>query len=358
MNTLIATQKMVPLAPLTTLDLGGPAAQLLAITSYGQALEVVNWWRDLPTEQRPELLPLGGGSNLVVSDLGFPGLVLKMENREIQVLNLEPDSVEVKVEAGVVWDDFVARCVTENWAGVECLSGIPGCVGASPVQNIGAYGQEVSETILRVDGINIQSGQGFRYSNEECRFSYRDSHFKRAGNGRYLITSVTFRLRPGGAPTLRYGELQQQAKANSIETLEELRALVLETRRSKSMVYDPNDPNHRSAGSFFTNPIVSSGLADEIAGSLEPGLSMPRFPAGAGMEKLSAAWLISHCGLPKGFKCRETSRVSLSTKHVLALTNRGGATTAELLELSAHVQGAVRDRFRVELAPEPIFVGF
>ena len=358
MNTLIATQKMVPLAPLTTLELGGPAAQLLTISSYGQALELVRWWRELPLEQRPELLPLGGGSNLVVSDQGFPGLVLKMENRELQVVQIETDSVQVKVEAGVAWDDFVARCVAENWAGVECLSGIPGCVGAAPVQNIGAYGQEVSETIIRVDGIDLQSAQGFTYSNEECRFSYRDSHFKRAGSGRYLITSVTFQLRPGGAPSLRYGELQQQVKDRSIDTLQELRRLVLEIRRSKSMVYDPSDPNHRSAGSFFTNPIVSTRLADEIAASLEPGVSMPRYPAAAGMDKLSAAWLISRCGLPKGFRCRETSRVSLSTNHVLALTNRGGAKTAELLELSAHVQGVVRDRFQVELAPEPVFVGF
>ena len=361
MNTLIATQKMVPLAPFTTLDLGGPASQFLTVTSLEQALNVLQWWHELPVDQRPELLPLGGGSNLLISDDGFDGLVLKMENRDLKVEEELDGSVLVEVGSGTVWDDFVAYAVERNWAGVECLSGIPGCVGASPVQNIGAYGQEVSETIRRVQGIDMQTGETFGFSNSECEFSYRHSRFKRSAqtNGpRYLITSVTFELRPGGAPTIRYQDLQEKCDQRESRTLSEVRSLVLDIRRSKSMVYDPGDPNHRSAGSFFTNPIVTTAQADEVAASLEASQKLPRYKAGPGLEKLSAAWLISQSGLPKGFQPNQDSRVGLSTNHVLALKNRGGATAEELLELCRYVQDRVRDRFGIELTPEPVFIGF
>ena len=358
MNTLIATEKMVPLAPFTTLDLGGPASQFLAVTSFEQALNVIEWWRALPLDQRPELLPLGGGSNLLISDDGFDGLVLKMENRDLAVENRSDTQVLVTVGAGMVWDDFVAYTVEQGWAGIECLSGIPGCVGASPVQNIGAYGQEVSETIVRVKGIDLRNGEAFVLGNDHCEFSYRDSRFKRAGRGSYLITSVTFQLVPGGEPTIRYRDLEEQCRKSQSHTLADVRNLVLEIRSSKSMVYDRSDPNHRSAGSFFTNPIVTTAQADAVAESLEPGAEMPRLKAGPGLEKLSAAWLISQSGLPKGFKANEASQVGLSTNHVLALTNRGGGTAAELLELCEYVQERVKSRFGIELVPEPVFVGF
>jgi UDP-N-acetylmuramate dehydrogenase len=358
MNTLIATQKMVPLAPFTTLDLGGPAAQFLTITSFEQALNVLSWWHEQPVDERPELLPLGGGSNLLISDDGFAGLVLKMENRDLEIVKDGTDSVEIKVGAGMVWDDFVAYTVERDWAGVECLSGIPGCVGASPVQNIGAYGQEVSESIVRVEGIDLQTGQVFEFSNEECEFSYRDSRFKRSGRGKYLIVSVTFGLRPGGEPTIRYKDLQDKCEERHSHTLADVRSLVLDIRRSKSMVYDRQDPNHRSAGSFFTNPIVTTAMADALAAELDEGTRMPRYQAGPGLEKLSAAWLISQSGLPKGFRPNGSSRVGLSTNHVLALTNRGGATAAELIELCRYVQERVKSRFDIELTPEPVFVGF
>lgn len=358
MNTLISTQKMVPLAPLTTLELGGPAAQLLVISSFEQALNVVQWWHEQPNEERPQLLPLGGGSNLLVSDDGFDGLVLKMENRDLAVSEDSGGEVQVTVGAGMVWDDFVAYTVQNGWAGVECLSGIPGCVGASPVQNIGAYGQEVSETISRVEGIDLRSGRPFQLNNDQCEFSYRDSRFKRAGQGSYLITSVTFKLRPGAEPTIRYKDLQDQCDESGSHTLGDVRNLVLEIRRSKSMVYDQNDPNHRSAGSFFTNPIVTTEMADEVARRLDHGVAMPRYKVAPGLEKLSAAWLISQSGLPKGFRPNESSCVGLSTNHVLALTNRGGGTAEELLELCAFVQERVKSRFGVELVPEPVFIGF
>jgi UDP-N-acetylmuramate dehydrogenase len=358
MNTLIATQKMVPLAPFTTLDLGGPAAQFLTITSFEQAMNVVSWWHEQPTQERPKLLPLGGGSNLLISDDGFDGLVLKMENRELEIVEERENSILIEVGAGMVWDDFVAYTVERNWAGVECLSGIPGCVGASPVQNIGAYGQEVSETIRGVHGIDMENGKVFDLCNEECEFSYRHSRFKRSSRGRYLITSVTFELSPGGEPTVRYKDLQERCEQTHSRTLTDVRSLVLEIRRSKSMVYDTSDPNHRSAGSFFTNPIVTTVQADALAAKLEEGMTMPRYKAGPGLEKLSAAWLISQSGLPKGFQSNQSARVGLSTNHVLALTNRGGATASELLDLCRYVQERVKSRFGIELTPEPVFVGF
>lgn len=356
MDTLIATEKMVPLGPLTTLDLGGPAHQLLRVRSYGEAVEAIRWWKSQP--QPIPLMPLGGGSNILVSDSGFRGLVLKMENDSITVLEQSSESILVEAGAGTVWDDFVAHSVQQDWAGIECLSGIPGCVGAAPVQNIGAYGQEVSETIERVSGIDISSGESFQYSNADCGFAYRDSFFKQAEKGRFLITSVVFRLRPGGVPTIRYRDLQERCRAEDRKTLAEVRNLVLEIRRSKSMVYDRTDPNHRSAGSFFTNPIVATEVADRIASGLPEGVRFPRFEMPDGREKLSAAWLIDNAGLKKGFKLHGESKVGLSTKHVLALTNRGGGTSAELLELCRHVQAVVEERFSVRLVPEPNFVGF
>lgn len=356
MDTLIATQKMVPLAPLTTLEVGGPATEFLPIRSEQEALEAVNWWRSTP-EPTP-ILFLGGGSNLLVSDRGFDGLVLKMENASMEVVGETDGRVLVKVGAGTVWDDFVAHTVERGWAGVECLSGIPGCVGAAPVQNIGAYGQEVSETICLVEGVDARSGERFQRNGSECDFSYRDSFFKRARQGRYLITSVTFSLCPEGVPTIRYQDLLRRVDELPEKSLRAVRELVIEIRRTKSMVYDKADPNHRSAGSFFTNPIVPVSVANSIQSGLPADTVMPRFAHGNSTVKLSAAWLIDNSGLGKGFRHKPDTRVSLSTNHVLALTNRGGATAADLLELKNHVQAVVKDRFGVWLEPEPNFIGF
>jgi len=358
MDTLIATEKLVELAPFTTLDVGGPASQLVRIRTTSQALEVVRWWRGLEPGQRPALLPLGGGSNVLISDSGFDGLVVKMENSHLEVLEQTGQQITVRVGAGMVWDEFVAHATVQNWAGVECLSGIPGCVGASPVQNIGAYGQEVSETIEAVAGIDTRTGEEFRFTNEQCRFSYRDSFFKRQPAGRFLITSVDFQLKPGGEPTIRYEDLKKRCADSNIHTLDQVRHLVLDIRRSKSMVYDKKDPNHRSAGSFFTNPIVSSEVADRIEENLPQGTRFPRFPVGEGREKLSAAWLIDNSGLKKGFRLSGASPAGLSTKHVLALTNRGGARAEDLIQLCRHVQRNVEEAFGISLVPEPVFIGF
>ncbi len=344
----------VPLAPLTTLEVGGSARQLARIKDREQATALIAWWCGLPVQDRPSLLPLGGGSNLLVSDSGFPGLVLKMENRGFEVLEESEQRVVVSVGAGMVWDEFVAETVRRGWSGVECLSGIPGCVGASPVQNIGAYGQEVSETIAAVHGFHLPMGAEFSHSNEECGFSYRHSRFKEAGQGVYWILAVDFALVPEGKPTVRYRDLRERCRDRQVTNLSELRDLVLEVRREKSMVYDPDDPNHRSAGSFFTNPIVEEALAERLVAEY----GMPCYPAGPGQRKLSAAWLIEHSGLPKGFKPTPDSKVGLSTKHVLALTNRGGASASELVALADLVGKTVEARFGVALVPEPVWVGF
>ena len=350
----LSVEQQVPMAPLTTLAVGGPAEQLVRIAQAEQAAALVDWWFNLPEAQRPRLLPLGGGSNLLVSDSGFPGLVVKMENSFLEVLEQSPERVLVRVGAGMVWDDFVAHTAAQGWAGVECLSGIPGCVGAAPVQNIGAYGQEVAETIVSVEGYDLATGRKFTYSAAECEFAYRDSRFKHAGQGRYLIVGVDFALTPNGAPTVRYRDLQERCQDRQVSSLQEVRELVIEVRRSKSMVYDPLDPNHRSAGSFFTNPIVDIATAERLVA--ETG--MPRYPATPGHAKLSAAWLIEQSGLPKGFRPEPEARVGLSTNHVLALTNRGGATAQELIGLAQLVTERVRARFGVSLVPEPVFIGF
>lgn len=344
----------VPMAPMTTLEVGGTAHRLVRLPSEAAAHALVEWWTALPPEQRPALLPLGGGSNLLVSDGGFPGLVVKLENQTLEVLSQEPERVRVRVGAGLTWDDFVEQACRHAWAGVECLSGIPGSVGAAPVQNIGAYGQEVAETLVAVEGYDLETGRWQRFSREECGFAYRDSRFKRAGLGRYLLLAVELELRPGGAPTVRYKDLQERSQERRVETLLELRELVLEVRRSKSMVYDRRDPNHRSAGSFFTNPVVPREQAAELVART----GMPCYPAGPDTSKLSAAWLIEHSGLPRGFRPHPEARVGLSTNHVLALTNRGGASAQELWELAQLVQEKVWSSYAVRLVPEPVLVGF
>lgn len=349
-------EESVALGPHTTLGVGGPAARLIRLTRSEDAPKFVQWWMEQKATDLAgcELLPLGGGSNLLIADAGFSGCVLKLENKELEIQRCDEATVEIEVGAGMVWDDLVAMTAERGWAGIECLSGIPGCVGAAPVQNIGAYGQEVSETIIGVHGFDLTTGQEFRFSAEECQFEYRDSRFKRAPRGQFLIISVVFALKPKGEPTLRYRDLQERCRERSVTTLLQVRDLVIEVRRSKSMVYDTSDPNHRSAGSFFTNPIVEAERALELA----QATGMPTYPAGVGKLKLSAAWLIEHSGLPKGFKMEPESRVGLSTNHVLALTNRGGATAAELLELAEFVTAKVREKFEVTLVPEPVIVGF
>jgi UDP-N-acetylmuramate dehydrogenase len=337
----------VPLAPLTTLGVGGPALAYEEAATEPAILDALAF----AAEGRLAVLVLGGGSNLLVADRGFDGLVLRPRLDHLRA-EVEGDRVVVDVGAGLAWDDFVAHAVARGWAGVECLSGIPGDVGATPVQNVGAYGQEVKDTIVSVRAVDRLTREVVTLDAARCAFAYRDSFFKREGKDRFVITSVRFALRLGGAPEIRYPELAKQLGVAS-PSLAEVRAAVLALRRSKSMLFDLADENGRSAGSFFTNPIVEPALADAVAA--RAGGDMPRYPAPSGQVKLSAAWLIERAGFRKG---DGEGRVGISTRHSLALVNRGGATAAEVVAFARRVQAGVRERLGVTLTPEPVMVGF
>ncbi len=329
---VIRLRRDVPLAPLTTLGIGGPAKYFLEARSVDDVREAVDW----AASNHEPLLVLAGGSNVLIADEGFPGLVLHLQLRGITV---ESEGM-MKIAAGEPWDAIVAMAVEKRWAGIECLSGIPGSTGATPIQNVGAYGQDVSETIVRVEVLDRSSGRVEWLTNSKCQFGYRTSRFKK--NDRSIVLSVTFRLTPDGAPAVRYPELEKFVGHGA--DLQQVRDAVITIRRSKGMVIDPADPDTRSDGSFFTNPIVSPSL-------LTP--DMPHFPAGEKV-KLSAAWLIEHAGFHKGFV---HGNVGISSKHTLAIINRGGGTAREVLELVRMIQEAVREKFGVELQPEPVFVG-
>jgi UDP-N-acetylmuramate dehydrogenase len=334
------------LAELTTLRLGGPARRMVEAATEDDLVAAV---READAAGEPLLL-LAGGSNVVVADDGFPGTVVRIATRGVA-----RDGATLTVQAGEEWDPFVARCVEEGLAGIECLSGIPGSIGATPIQNVGAYGQEVSETVLRVRVLDRRSGAVQDLPNDACGFSYRSSSFKREP-GRWVVLSVTFMLEASGlSRPIRYAEL---ARALNVEigaraALAQVREAVLALRRRKGMVIDAADPDSVSAGSFFTNPILT---AEEFA-LLEKrvGEAIPNWPEDGGRVKTSAAWLIERAGFTKGYGDPET--IAISSKHTLALTNRGGGTTEQLVALAREVADRVRRELGVELHPEPVFVG-
>ena len=335
-----------PLAGYTTLRLGGPARRLVHACSRERLVEAV---RDADRNDEPVLL-LAGGSNLVVSDDGFPGTVVRIETRGVEVHDAGPAGVRVTVEAGEPWDGFVSRAVEEGWVGVEALSGIPGSVGATPIQNVGAYGQEVAETIVSVRCWDRAQGQQAEIPAVECGFGYRTSRFKR-DPGRFLVLGVVFAFDRGrlGAP-VRYAELARRLGAESGQRvpLEDVRRTVLALRAGKGMVLDPDDHDTWSAGSFFTNPLLDGDQADRLPDDA------PRWPQPDGTVKTSAAWLIERAGFSKGYG---DGPAALSGKHTLALTNRGEATTADLLELAGRIRTRVQDRFGIVLVNEPVLVG-
>jgi UDP-N-acetylmuramate dehydrogenase len=326
-----------PLAPLTTLRLGGPAKRLVSVATEPELVEAVG-------EADEPLLLLAGGSNLVLPDAGWPGVVVRIETRGI-----ERAGAILEVQAGEPWDDLVAATVEEGLAGFECLSGIPGSVGATPIQNVGAYGQEVAETVQSVRVLDRATGTTEELAPAACGFAYRSSALKRTD--RWVVLAVTFALRrTRTSQPLRYAEL---ARALDLEPgarapLGEVREAVLALRRGKGMVLDSADPDTISAGSFFMNPILDP---DTVA-ALRP--RPPAFPQPDGRVKTSAAWLIERAGFAKGYA---RGRVAISSKHALALVNRGGASTAELLALAREIAAGVRDRFGVQLEPEPTIVG-
>ncbi|MFF8940841.1 UDP-N-acetylmuramate dehydrogenase [Streptomyces sp. NPDC014864] len=341
-----------PLAPLTTFRLGGPATRLITATTDAEVIDAV---READAAGVP-LLVIGGGSNLVIGDKGFDGTALR-----IATTGFELTGTTLELAAGEVWADAVARTVEAGLAGVECLSGIPGSAGATPIQNVGAYGQEVSATITEVVAYDRRAGETVTLTNEECAFSYRHSRFK-ADPERYVVLRVRFLLEDadGLSAPLRYAET---ARALGVEPgdrvpLDTARETVLKLRAGKGMVLDPEDHDTWSAGSFFTNPILTDAEFDafraRVGERLGDGVEPPAYPAGQGHTKTSAAWLIDKAGFTKGYG---TGPARISTKHTLALTNRGAATTEDLLTLAREVVTGVREAFGITLVNEPVTVG-
>jgi UDP-N-acetylmuramate dehydrogenase len=333
------------LAPLTTLRIGGPARRLVAA---GTEEELVAAVRAADAAGEP-LLVLAGGSNVVIADAGFPGTVVHVRTRGV-----EEAGRELRVQAGEEWDPIVARCVAAGRQGFECLAGIPGSTGAVPVQNVGAYGQEVAETVTWVRVLDRATGEVLTMTAQECGFEYRRSVFKH--DPRRVVLEVAFRLREDGeSGPLRYAELARAlgVPVGGRAPLAEVREAVLALRRRKGMVIDPADPDSVSAGSFFTNPILEPADFARLqarAGDDSP----PAFPEPDGRIKTSAAWLIQRAGFQRGYG---NGRVGISTKHTLAIVNRGGATTAELIAFAHEIAAGVRERFGVALHPEPVLVG-
>ena len=342
-----------PLAPFTTLGIGGPAKYFAEIRSAGALAAGVEWARD----RNLPLFVLGGGSNIVVADDGFPGLVLRVSIQGVET-QFEDGYVFITAGAGEDWDGLVGLTVGKNWAGFECLSGIPGRVGATPIQNVGAYGQDISESLVSLEALDVHAGRLVELSSSDCNLEYRSSRFKTRDQRRFIITRVKYRLAVNGVPAIRYPELQRHLSDIQQVTLQQVREAVLTIRRQKAMVIDPNDLDSRSVGSFFVNPIVGTEQFLELkkilasAGSDE---DLPSFPAPDGCVKLSAAWLIEKAGIKRGYIY---GSVGTSTKHALAIINRGGGTSSEISELKEMIQQRVFDSFGIALAPEPIFVGF
>lgn len=349
-------QENVPLGPLTTLGVGGPARWLVEVASAEAVRQAVGFANDRG-------LPwwvLGGGSNVVIADAGLPGVVLRPVDTRVQV-DTQGNVAELRVGAGLPWDELVKWTVERGLFGLECLSGIPGLVGAAPIQNIGAYGQEVAETLARVEAWEVGTGRTVTLEAADCAFAYRDSRFKREP-GRYVVTAVVLRLGKTGKPCLRYEPVRQwfgdDPPPDHPAGLLAVRHAVLALRRQKSMLADPDDPDARSCGSFFTNPIVTAAEAEaalaRLQASLQPGESPPRWPAGPGKVKLSAAWLIERSGLHRGYG---EGPVGLSRRHTLALVNRGDATAADVLAFEAHVRERVLQATGVRLEREPVLLG-
>jgi UDP-N-acetylmuramate dehydrogenase len=355
----VIVREQVPLAGYTTLGLGGPAARFAEAAA---GADVVSAVRDADRRGEPVLI-MGGGSNLVIADEGFDGIVVRVGTRGITEAPGGGPAATVRVAAGEDWDGVVRWAIARGLSGLECLSGIPGQAGATPIQNVGAYGQEVSATIVAVRGWDRQAGQVTELTAAQCGFGYRTSVFKEGGQaGRFVVLEVTFLLArdPLSAP-VRYAELARVLGAAEGDRvpLSRARAAVLRLRRGKGMVLDPADPDTRSAGSFFTNPVLDQSQAERLEKAVEsrcpPGTRMPRFPAGGGHVKVPAAWLIERAGFGKGYPAGAGPRIS--SKHTLALINPGGATTASLVTLARQIRDGVRDTFGVELTAEPTLIG-
>ncbi len=357
-------QEHIALSSLTTIGLGGEAKYFVTCAAADDIRAAVEYVKS----QHLRVQILGGGSNLIFNDTGFNGLVLKVANRGV-VWTDEGGSVLASVQAGETWDEFVRACVEHGYSGIECLSGIPGSVGATPIQNVGAYGQEVKDTIVSVKALHRATGEEVEFTNADCGFGYRDSLFKSQEKDRWIVTEVRFRLRTNGAPVIVYPELRRhlehtlgsgdlgtpatQQEASARLTL--VRDAVIALRRKKSMVIDPNDPNTRSVGSFFMNPILGPDVFSVLQlqwNVRHPGEPIPSYPSGR-MVKVPAAWLIEHAGFNKGY--RGQGGAGISANHTLALVNYG-CTTRDVLELAQEIEDRVLTVFGISLEREAIVV--
>jgi UDP-N-acetylmuramate dehydrogenase len=346
-------EENVPLGPLTTLGIGGAARWFAEAVSETEVLEAIRW----ANARRLPLFVLGGGSNLLISDQGFPGLTLRIGLKGVESRE-DGDCVLLDAAAGEQWDAMVSLAVGRNCAGIECLAGIPGSVGGTPVQNVGAYGQEVAETIQRVRILDLKT-LAFRWMTAvECAFAYRASVFNTAARGRYLVSRVEYRLRRDGAVQLRYADIEKAFGAGAKPSLTEVAAAVRRIRREKGMLLVEGDADCRSAGSFFKNPVIAAEAFEKL--ERDTGMSIPHYPAAPGIGgeervKLPAAWLIERAGFHKGFAM---GAVGISSRHTLALVNRGGASAQELLALRDRIVSRVLDQFGISLEMEPVMVGF
>jgi UDP-N-acetylmuramate dehydrogenase len=341
----------VSLAPYTTFGVGGPARYFTEAATERDIRDVI----DFVQTKRLPLFVLGGGSNLIVSDAGFPGVVMRIAVRGIDESAAQGKRL-FQAGAGEDWDTFVAHTISENCAGLECLSGIPGTVGATPVQNVGAYGQEVADTITAVYALDLTNGLIRELTPEQCGFAYRTSIFNTLERNRFIIVSVRFALDLNGAPGIKYRDLQNHFAGRPSATLADVRNAVREIRHSKAMLIVEGDEDCRSAGSFFKNPVVTAAkFSDLEAIAISRDVKVPSFSAGEGHVKVPAAWLVEQAGFHKGFT---KGPVGISRRHSLAIVNRGGAKAADILALKADIQRAVADQFGIELTAEPVLVGF
>lgn len=333
----------VPLAPYTTFKIGGPARWFAEAATEADILEAV----EVARSRGLPLFPLGGGSNLLVSDTGFSGLVL-----HIALKGIEQEKEIFTVAAGENWDGFVSHAVEREFAGIECLAGIPGTVGGTPIQNVGAYGQEVSDTVVSVRALNLATLKFEEFANADCGFSYRRSIFNSTERGKYIVTRVVYRLSQDGQPKIAYADLKRYFQNSAAPSLREVSDAVRAIRRGKGMFIVEGDPDCRSAGSFFKNPIVSAEHYARIAA--QEAVEVPHYPAGDGAVKIPAAWLLERAGFHKGYAMGEAG---ISTRHTLALVNRGTAKAVDIFALRDKIIAEVKSRFGIRLEPEPVLLG-
>ena len=347
----ISIQEQVLLAPYTTLRIGGPARFFCVVATEAGLLEAIHFAR----QHSLKLFTLGGGSNLLIGDSGFDGLVLHIAIRTPTEATHQGRYIDHTVAAGADWNSFVLTVCEQGISGVECLAGIPGSVGGTPVQNVGAYGQEVAETITSVRAFDVEENTFVVLPHKECRFAYRSSIFNTTHRNRYIVTQVNFRLDSTALPNLTYVDLQRHFAGRATPTPMDIYHAVREIRHSKGMLIVEGEADCRSAGSFFKNPVVAESTLINIATTLSiPADKIPHWPAADGNIKLPAAWLLEQAGFPKGF---QRGSAGISTRHTLALINRGSATAADIIHLRDTIQQQVKVRFNIQLEQEPVQLG-